>query len=239
MPATPYNSRAGSDVVLLGRCIETLQNVKANLEVYQQDTSEVLMGLIDSGEPEEQIVDLHEYILSYGRFIKETQLKMQVLDDINRNIPRGGSIQMEDVEEAKQRMQQLCQEIDDDEIMRSEAFRNCAIKIRETYHPNEAADDDDLVVTQAEQNVICPISQQVMKDPVKSKLCKHSYSKEAVMALLKQQKGRTPKCPAVGCDQKLFAHELEPDLVMAQAVKRHLRQQAARESQVNDDAVVL
>ena len=49
---------------------------------------------------------------------------------------------------------------------------------------------EDVAVTQQEVNTKCPYTGQEMTNPVKNKLCGHSYDRDGIMALIKNRKGR-------------------------------------------------
>ena len=63
--------------------------------------------------------------------------------------------------------------------------------------------DDDLAMTQADVNTICPISRVEMKKPVKNPDCGHVYDKASVEALFRQgDKWTKVRCPVVGCPNR-------------------------------------
>jgi E3 SUMO-protein ligase NSE2 len=77
----------------------------------------------------------------------------------------------------------------------------------------------------------CPISGGILVDPVRSQVCNHVYSKEALEQYVAQNHKRGPKskckCPVVGCtNTKLTLKSCESDSRTAMAVKRYQRKQA-------------
>jgi len=50
-------------------------------------------------------------------------------------------------------------------------------------------DDDDVIMTQEEVGIKCPYTQQVMKEPVRNKVCGHNYERMAIMEFIVRKKG--------------------------------------------------
>ena len=50
-------------------------------------------------------------------------------------------------------------------------------------------DDDDVIMTSEEVGIKCPYTQQVMKEPVKNRLCQHNYEKAAIQEFIVRKKG--------------------------------------------------
>lgn len=46
----------------------------------------------------------------------------------------------------------------------------------------------DLVMGQVDKSLKCPITKAFFEDPATSKVCKHSYSKAAIIAHIRQQR---------------------------------------------------
>lgn len=60
-------------------------------------------------------------------------------------------------------------------------------------------EDEDLVIEREVLSFKCPLTQQTMKEPYSSKVCKHSFEKEAILTFIRENHGqcRCPECPAV------------------------------------------
>jgi len=50
-------------------------------------------------------------------------------------------------------------------------------------------DDDDVIMTSEEIGIKCPYTQQVMKEPMRNKLCGHNYEKMAILEFIMRKKG--------------------------------------------------
>lgn len=100
--------------------------------------------------------------------------------------------------------------------------------------------DDDIAIVNMggadsnEHSLKCPLTAALMEDPVKNKVCKHSYSRQAILQHIQSQQGRGRcLCPVAGCTNKtLNASQLEDDKLTATLVRRlKKRQQLSQKSQ--------
>ncbi|KAK9457205.1 zinc-finger of the MIZ type in Nse subunit-domain-containing protein [Dipodascopsis uninucleata] len=92
---------------------------------------------------------------------------------------------------------------------------------------------DDLVVAQERRSFKCPISLTVLRDPVTSTVCKHSYSREPLTELIVNTARRrtgTIECPVAGCNKMISLEKVRPDTALARRVDRYLSQQTQDES---------
>lgn len=82
-----------------------------------------------------------------------------------------------------------------------------------------ATDDNDLEMTyHTKRSLKCPITMMTFQHPVRSKLCVHVFSKDAILEMLKRN-GGVIDCPVAGCDKKLMESNLERDRVMERRVR--------------------
>ncbi|KAG0055465.1 hypothetical protein BGZ83_008470 [Gryganskiella cystojenkinii] len=86
-------------------------------------------------------------------------------------------------------------------------------------------EDDDMEIVEtgagSVQNLKCPITTNFLEDPVTSSVCKHSFSKEAILALIRNSGGRGQiPCPSHGCNNHVSAQMLQPNKALARKVAR-------------------
>ncbi|KAJ2813049.1 hypothetical protein H4S07_000970 [Coemansia furcata] len=94
----------------------------------------------------------------------------------------------------------------------------------------EARDsDEELVVAGARMTYKCPITTTWLVDPVTSKTCKHSFSKQAIADYLRAKHGQGA-CPVGGCSHMLRIADLYADKVLERNIARRLRELEAQES---------
>ena len=108
---------------------------------------------------------------------------------------------------------------------------------RRSNNGNDDDDDDDdddieVMVNTSQQHTSefkCPFTAQLLQEPVKSKLCGHVYSKQAVTQYIRTG---NRKCPAVGCNNhQLNLSQLEADPEKETLVRRFRRRQELIASQ--------
>ena len=84
--------------------------------------------------------------------------------------------------------------------------------------------DDELAMTQAEVNTICPISRTEMSRPVRNTACGHVYDRQSIEALLaqSQKNHRQTYCPVVGCpnQQAVRRDQLKDDQATKKAIAK-------------------
>ncbi|KAJ1882899.1 hypothetical protein H4R99_001231 [Coemansia sp. RSA 1722] len=126
---------------------------------------------------------------------------------------------------------------------KSEAYRNFRQQLWDLTHEGEAMpglfsgggaddddeDDDDLVIAGTKVTYKCPITATWLIEPMTSKVCKHSYSREAILGYIRSQRG-SGACPVGGCVHRITAKDLFADSVLERKVANHLRQLEEQES---------
>ncbi|KAJ2799524.1 hypothetical protein H4R20_004407 [Coemansia guatemalensis] len=89
--------------------------------------------------------------------------------------------------------------------------------------------DEDLVIAGARVNYRCPVTATWLTDPVTSKVCKHSFSREAILDYIRGHGGKCA-CPVDGCSNRIRPQDLYADKVLERNVSRHLRQLESEET---------
>lgn len=110
-------------------------------------------------------------------------------------------------------------------------------------HNRESSEDDDIIIDRQSNvnigSIKCPFTQTVFVYPVKSKICGHTFEKEAVERYIQTQaqKQEIPKCPLPGCSNLLTADQMIRDVKMEKLIKAQSKQQQDEGS--DDDAMDL
>ncbi|KAF8975824.1 hypothetical protein BGZ46_008808 [Entomortierella lignicola] len=90
---------------------------------------------------------------------------------------------------------------------------------------DEDEDEDMEIVVTADSgtsSLMCPITTNYLQDPVTSSMCKHSFSKEAIVSLI-QSRGRVQTtCPVHGCNRPISLDMLQPNKALARKVARQM-----------------
>lgn len=88
---------------------------------------------------------------------------------------------------------------------------------------NETGVNDDDLVMQSRDSLMCPISQGLLRDPVKNPTCGHSYSREMIERLFGNHQSAIP-CPVSGCASSV----LKRNLMKNEAIERKLERVSER-----------
>ncbi|CAK7265530.1 hypothetical protein SEPCBS119000_001558 [Sporothrix epigloea] len=97
----------------------------------------------------------------------------------------------------------------------------------------EDAEDDDLVVQREVISFKCPLSLVTMVDPYRSKLCKHTFERSAIMEYLRggppATRNQPKKCPQTGCEVEYRAADLMPDTITRRRIQRAAESERRRQ----------
>ncbi|XP_032815134.1 E3 SUMO-protein ligase NSE2 [Petromyzon marinus] len=89
---------------------------------------------------------------------------------------------------------------------------------------------EDVVFSQAQQTLTCPLTTVLMRRPMRNKKCQHSYEESAIMEFIhkQRQKKRPIKCPVVGCDNvDIHKEDLEFDPVLFCKIESRRREETS------------
>jgi hypothetical protein len=98
---------------------------------------------------------------------------------------------------------------------------------------NEEDEDEELAIIgggrhSSSGGLRCPFTCTLLEDPVKSTVCGHAYSKQAILNHL----SICSKCPVAGCGNKRVRREdLKADVELSQLVRRQKRRDDAEQEQ--------
>ena len=79
--------------------------------------------------------------------------------------------------------------------------------------------EDDQIVMQSRDSLMCPISQGLLKDPVRNTTCNHSYSKAMIESLFHASQ-QAISCPVSGCRNTVMKRNLVSDEKLEKKLKR-------------------
>ena len=92
-------------------------------------------------------------------------------------------------------------------------------------------DDDEIVMGGTVRQFRCPITADILRDPVIHAPCQHAYSREALASYMAQAPGRhgSVRCPAAGCQHVLMRSAIHEAPSLKRRVARYERQLLRRE----------
>lgn len=110
-------------------------------------------------------------------------------------------------------------------------------------------DDDDIAIARVTLSTKCPLTLVQLRDPVTSKICKHSFERSAISEMIKQVRPPTRargapavpftpsvECPVGGCDKRIAEGDLEVDAVLVRQIRR-VQRAREREEEEGEEAV--
>uniref|UniRef100_A0A7S2BI37 SP-RING-type domain-containing protein n=1 Tax=Florenciella parvula TaxID=236787 RepID=A0A7S2BI37_9STRA len=101
--------------------------------------------------------------------------------------------------------------------------------IRATLAMEDAGGDDEIEQVRTEndlkQEVFCPLTQDIMTDPLTCKECNHSFEGKAIISMLKN-KNTGISCPVAGCSVKVTKAKLVKNPRLEKKIVRYHKQQA-------------
>lgn len=81
--------------------------------------------------------------------------------------------------------------------------------------------DEDLVVAPSKPSIRCPITQQILVQPVRNPACNHIYSLPALRQVLQQARsGNIHQCPVAGCNKQIILEQCVADTEMQRRLDR-------------------
>jgi SUMO ligase MMS21 Smc5/6 complex component len=95
--------------------------------------------------------------------------------------------------------------------------------------------DDELVVEQEKVSYKCPLTKDWLSDPVTSKKCNHSFSNEAIMALIRASAVSTILCPVPACGSHFSSRDLVRNPQLAAAAQLRAAKEAKETQNLNRD----
>nr|KAG5697648.1 hypothetical protein BaRGS_011197 [Batillaria attramentaria] len=187
-----------------------MRQVKSYFNVGMENVLEVASDMAEYGKGEEKHVrKLQNIMLSYARMERDLERFMaatlEVLDEAGDTCESGTLESMLD-----EKVEQHGQDSNDASLKQHEKYVELEQKIWDSQHPDAAPCslgasaplfEDDIEMTQENMNTKCPYTLQEMVNPVRNKICKHSYDKTGIMEYLKKR-GKKALCPVIGCGNK-------------------------------------
>ncbi|KAI0670785.1 hypothetical protein C8Q78DRAFT_1031904 [Trametes maxima] len=180
----------------------------------------------------------------------------KALDDLQQKVARGEEI--EGVIDAYQqgvqkRLDEYKTKTARQKYAKNDYYQKFKQAIYEVQHPDVAMppladlipqeegddsdDEDDIQMGGVTQDYRCPLTLQILVDPVTSKTCGHSYSAEAIRDYLAGS--RLPKsCPATGCNKEITLSNLSANKDLAKRAKEAARRERAREEDSEGEEVI-
>eukprot|EP00123_Amoebidium_parasiticum_P010856 comp20363_c0_seq1/m.25722 comp20363_c0_seq1/g.25722 ORF comp20363_c0_seq1/g.25722 comp20363_c0_seq1/m.25722 type:complete len:246 (-) comp20363_c0_seq1:136-873(-) len=215
--------------------LNQVDSMKRPLAVIQEQMEELYSSVLDVAEDmykNEGDQDLLERLqatsIEWAKMSELLQAEMAVVDKLRHNL----DLDAVNLDEAHQfyeeEYQKWVDRIDGSTFERSHFVTRMAEKTGSgTAQPMESEDEDaDIQMGEVQKSYLCPITQKILENPMTNH-CGHSYSGDAIMALIKTngKRAKRVKCPFGGCRETVTTESLHVDKALEKEVRRHIRDQ--------------
>lgn len=93
---------------------------------------------------------------------------------------------------------------------------------------DDGGSEDDIVVARQVENFKCPLTATWFEDPVTSSDCSHTFSRAAIVELLRASPNGLISCPITGCSKNLSSNVLKPNAGLVRRMGRARELQTKR-----------
>ncbi|XP_006815285.1 E3 SUMO-protein ligase NSE2-like [Saccoglossus kowalevskii] len=216
-----------SQMMKMDKCIEAGMNA----------CLDVALDLEENGGNAEDLTKLKQAMVDYVIMGKDLEQYTKAVENTKERIrlTAGATLNVDDLLDNE--VSALQKNTTDEDIEQHPRIQEMNEKLWQIKHPGETMptqmtsgaaaedEDEDLLMSQAEIATKCPITQQEMVDPVRNKICKHSYERSAIVQHIAGGRGRR-KCPFVGCGntKPIVKNDLEDNVALKHTIERKNRQ---------------
>ncbi|XP_018562173.1 E3 SUMO-protein ligase NSE2-like [Anoplophora glabripennis] len=212
---------------ILDRCVESLKTWKDLIAEYI-DEDDSVAEINKLKETTESYCDISRKFKSSLRAIEKTEEQLgNESEECTRNVK-------ELFEENLKQEEETTEEYTDSDIWQN-VFKGMS-DVMEVKSKRKKLNDsefeelgDSLFCSNVFTPPIDPISKVIIRDPVRSRKCKHVYERAMITDYIKQQK-RKAKCPYVGCSSKqLLMSDITEDSELQSQITQYM------ENRVDED----
>lgn len=238
-----YYNMAGHDVPFsfssLDTSISSLKNCQTYVDTGMDIATGVALDLLQSGCDTVDVESMEAVMLEYAAVNRDLSNYIKAVEETIGKLKRRTPEEIPNLKElVQERYSTLQSKNTDDELRQSDKFVQFKEQLKDLRKqmgmPSEEPEvnldeDEDIAVTQSIDNFTCSITQMDMVNPVKNKICGHSYEKEAIEKLIqdRHKKKKPARCPRIGCDNHdVNTADLVPDTALKRAIEVHNKKQS-------------
>ncbi|CAG8529775.1 14214_t:CDS:2 [Acaulospora colombiana] len=173
---------------------------------------------LEQAEEQEEVIRLDKVVRECVDIERSLNFQKEALEKIKTKVEAGQEVDL--VETFKSLYDSALEEYEsateDEKYFENNSYKDFRQKIWEVNHPDEAMpplngnEDDEIVMGKQKESLYCPITTLLLEEPVTSKVCKHTFSKDAILQLIRRNTNVVP-CPMTGCDKQIMEHDLQPN----------------------------
>ncbi|KAG9019880.1 hypothetical protein FRB90_000010 [Tulasnella sp. 427] len=231
--------------------IPVLENAAVSVEEHQEEDKGTVAKMDESMR---HLLDLRQELHGYQSVLERLKREAARNDDITDIVERYEKGMKAELNEYRNKTSRQ-------KYSKVKEYAQFKEVIWEVNHANEAmppirsqidreegdsdSDGSDIEVGGVTQNFTCSLSLMPFVDPMTSKICGHSFSREPLEDYFKQQGkrgGAVAKCPASGCNKKLSLADFAINKDLAKrtnAAERRKRRRALDDQDEEDSMDVL
>ncbi|CAG8575621.1 7896_t:CDS:2 [Diversispora eburnea] len=183
---------------------------------------------LEEANEKEEVANLEGIVRKYVDMENNLNIQREAIDELRTRMNAGNKVDLVETFESlhESSFQEYENSTENEKYFQNEYYIEFRQKIWEVNHPDEAMptldgnDDDDIVMGQQKESLFCPITTLLFEEPVTGKVCKHTYSKDAILQLIRRNRNAVV-CPVAGCDKHIMEHDLLPNKRIERKVARY------------------
>ncbi|KAE8599627.1 hypothetical protein XENTR_v10017264 [Xenopus tropicalis] len=211
--------------------LSSLKSCQGYLSTGMDITASVALDLLETGCESTEVDALESAMLEYAEMERDLNQYIHAVEETVQKLRREQIEQVPDLLSQVQEKYATIQGKNTDEDLKKNGrfvqFKDQLREMRKQMGEKEEGEgafenvDEDIAVMPSQQNFTCPITQMKMTNPVKNKVCGHTYEKEAIERIIqdKHQRKKRATCPIIGCDHSdMQLSDLGPDTLLKRAI---------------------
>ncbi|KAI1894162.1 hypothetical protein AGOR_G00112980 [Albula goreensis] len=211
--------------------LSALKACQTDIGTGMDMVTDVALDLVETEGSEEDMNKLEQMILDCARLDREINCFVEAVEQVTTQARQQQPDAMFTLKSrVEERLAELQGGFADSDLQKhakvvsyNESLRNSQKEANPSAADNMEDLDEDIQVTQSQQNFICPLTQVEMVNPVKNKKCNHRYDHDAVLAMIRNRHSQEKKfrCPVVGCgNTDVKQSDLVQDAVMKRMIQK-------------------
>lgn len=216
---------------ILDRCVESLKTWKDLIAEYMDDDDSVV-----------EFNKLKETTENYCDISRNFRNSLRALEKAEEQLNNESEESTRDVKELFEenlKQPEITEEYINSDIWQS-VFKGMS-DVMEVKRKKKKLNDsefeelgDSMFCSNVFTPPIDPISKAVIRDPVRSKKCKHVYERAMITDYIKQQK-RKAKCPYIGCSSKqLLMSDITDDSELQSQITQYMANHVDEDTEDDD-----
>ncbi|XP_069587991.1 E3 SUMO-protein ligase NSE2 isoform X2 [Ranitomeya imitator] len=178
--------------------LSSLKNCQPYIDTGMDIATGVALDLLQTGCEATEVDDMESVMLEYATMNRDLNQYISAVEETMRKVRRHPPEEIPDLRQLVQATYEEQQRKNTDEDLKKndkflqfeEQLRDLKKQLGVSQESNSPAfedEDEEIAVTQTIANFICPITQMEMENPVKNKVCGHSYEKDAIVRMIKNK----------------------------------------------------